>query len=97
MVNKKMNIPKEIKIYCKKCKKHTSHKLKAFKTKKARAMAFGTRRFQRKHKRGYGGKAKFVVKKKKQNVKPVFIAECPVCKAKTYFVIPKRMKKVEFK
>jgi ribosomal protein L44E len=32
---------------------------------------------------------------KKQNKKPTFIAECAVCKAKHYFVIPKKMKKVE--
>ncbi len=92
-----MKMPKEVKIYCKKCKKHTKHKLKLVKGKKARALSKGTRKFQRKHKKGYGGKAKFIIKKKKQNVKPAFVAECIECKTKTHFVYAKRMKKVEFK
>ncbi|MEW6294950.1 MAG: 50S ribosomal protein L44e [Candidatus Diapherotrites archaeon] len=90
-----MNLPKEIKVYCRKCRKHTVHKLKAFKTGKARSLAFGTRRFKKKHKQGYGGKAKFPLIVKKQNKKAAFMAECLVCKKKIPFVIPKRMKKVE--
>ncbi|MBS3058408.1 MAG: hypothetical protein J4478_03315 [Candidatus Diapherotrites archaeon] len=35
------------------------------------------------------------MKPKKQTKKPTFIAECPVCHSKCYFVIPKRMKKAE--
>jgi large subunit ribosomal protein L44e len=92
-----MNIPKEIKVYCKKCKKHTVQKLKPFKTKKARTDSIGTRKNQAKHKSGYGGKAKLIATVKKQNKKPTFIAECLECKTKQYFVIPKKMKKVEFK
>jgi len=92
-----MKIPKEIKLYCKHCKKHTLHKLKLFKAKSASIISKGQRRFIRKHKKGYGGKAKFIIFKKKQNKKPTFIATCPVCSKKQYYVIPKRMKKVEFK
>ena len=69
--------------------------MKLFKTGQARSLAIGTRRNVRKHKRGYGGKAKFVIKVKKQTKKPAFLAECPACKTKRYYVIPKRMKKVE--
>lgn len=90
-----MNIPKTIEIYCKKCKKHTTHKLKLFKAAAIRTLSKGTRRFQRKHKSGYGGKAKFTIKPKKQTKKPTFICECNVCKQKIYKVVPKRMKKVE--
>ncbi|MFH0970090.1 MAG: 50S ribosomal protein L44e [Candidatus Diapherotrites archaeon] len=90
-----MKVPKSKKIYCKKCNAHTSQKLKLFKTGQARTLSIGTRRNVRKHKRGYGGKAKFVIKVKKQTKKPVFLAECPACKTKRYYVIPKRMKKVE--
>ena len=61
-----MKIPKKIELYCKKCNAHTTHKLKTAKAKKARADSFGTRRFQKKHKKGYGGKAKFAIKAKKQ-------------------------------
>ena len=91
-----MNLPKEIKDYCKKCNSHTSHKLKHFKPGKARALSQGTRKNVAK-KKGYGGKYQFTAKVKKQNKKGAFIAECTVCKAKHYFVIPKRMKKIELK
>jgi ribosomal protein L44E len=58
-------------------------------------MSWGTRENIRKHKKGYGGKAEFIATVKKQNKKPTFVAECSVCKAQHYFVIPKRMKKAE--
>jgi large subunit ribosomal protein L44e len=90
-----MKIPKEISLYCKKCKKHEKHKLKVFKTKKSRALSIGTRKNVAKHKSGYGGKAKFIATVKKQTKKPTFVAECPVCKSKQYYVIPKKMKKAE--
>ncbi|MFH1696558.1 MAG: 50S ribosomal protein L44e [Candidatus Diapherotrites archaeon] len=90
-----MNMPKTINDYCKKCDKHTEHKLKHFKPAATRKMSWGNRENIRKHKKGYGGKAEFTATVKKQNKKPVFLAECAVCKSKHYFVIPKRMKKVE--
>lgn len=92
-----MNLPKTLKSYCKKCKKHTEHKLKAFKTRKPRALSIGTRKNEEKHKSGYGGKAKLIKPVKKQNKKPVYVTECVVCKVKGYYVIPKRMKKTEIK
>ncbi len=87
-------MPKTVKDYCRKCKKHTEHKLKQFKSGTARALAEGSRKNVEK-KRGYKGKYQFPAKVKKQNKKPTFIAECSVCSTKHYFVIPKRMKKVE--
>lgn len=90
-----MKVPKTKKLYCKKCNAHTDQKLKLFKSGSPRSLAIGTRRNVRKHKRGYGGKAKFVIKVKKQTKKPTFVAECAVCKSKRYYVIPKRMKKVD--
>lgn len=92
-----MKIPKQIKTYCKKCKKHQPHKLSQYKSRGARTLAVGTRKNVRKHKKGYGGMAKHIATVKKQNKKPVFTAECSVCKAKHYYVIPKKMKKTEFK
>ncbi len=89
-----LKIPKTISDYCKKCNKHTEHKLKQFKPGKARALAEGQRKNIEK-KRGYKGKYQFPAKIKKQNKKGAFVAECGVCKAKHYFVIPKRMKKFE--
>jgi large subunit ribosomal protein L44e len=88
-----MEIPKTIMDYCKKCNKHTKHKLKEFKSRPARALAKGQRRNVAK-KRGYGGKYQFVATVKKHNKRPVFVAQCDQCGAKHYFVIPKRMKKV---
>ncbi len=90
-----MEIPKEVKSYCKKCKKHETHKLKVFKVKKPRAQSKGTRKNVAKHKSGYGGKAKHIGTVKKQTKKPVFVAECVICKAKHYHVVPKKMKKTE--
>ncbi|HIH10011.1 MAG TPA: 50S ribosomal protein L44e [Candidatus Diapherotrites archaeon] len=90
-----MHIPKEQSLYCPKCNTHTEHKLKQFKSGQARALSIGTRSNIRKHKKGYGGKAKFTATVKKQNKKPTFIAECAVCNRKVYRVIPKRMKKAE--
>ena len=90
-----MLVPKEQSLYCPKCKTHTEHKMKQFKPGQARAMSIGTRSNVRKHKMGYGGKAKFTATVKKQNKKPTFIAECAICQRKIYRVIPKRMKKTE--
>lgn len=90
-----MNIPKTIKTYCKKCKKHVEFKLKTFKPAAARNTAKGQRKHLFKTKHGYGGKSKFPKIQKKQTKKPTFLAECTVCHSKRYFVIPKRMKKAE--
>ena len=89
-----MNLPKTIKTYCVKCNKHTSHKLKLFKAGSARALAEGSRKNVAK-KKGYKGKYQFPAIIKKQNKKGCFLAECSVCHKKHYFVIPKRMKKIE--
>lgn len=90
-----MNLPKEIKDFCASCNQHTLHKLKPFKPGQGRTLAWGNRQHNRVNKAGYGGKAEFIATVKKQNKKPVFLAECSQCKKKHYFVIPKRMKKVE--
>ena len=89
-----MNMPKEIKDYCKTCKTHTSHKIKHFKTGRPRIDAKGNRKNEAK-KSGYLGKYEFTATVKKKNKKPTFIATCGTCKAKHYFLIPKKMKKVE--
>jgi len=89
-----MNIPKAIKDYCAKCKRHTEHKLKIFKSGKARSLSEGQRKNVEK-KKGYKGKYQFTAVVKKQNKKPTFVAECTVCGAKHTRVVPKRMKKAE--
>jgi large subunit ribosomal protein L44e len=89
-----MIFPKEKKLYCIKCKKHTKHKLKEFKSGAARTSAAGARRHERNTKHGYMGKYKYTVLVKKQNKKPTFIAECAECKQKIPYSLGKRMKKV---
>ena len=39
-----MKVPKTVSDYCKKCNKHTDHKLKQFKSGKARSLAEGQRK-----------------------------------------------------
>lgn len=95
-----MEIPKTITTYCPSCNSHELHKLKHYTVtgmQNARTLAFGVRRNVRKHKRGYGGKAKFPKTPKKQTRKACFTAECEKCKKKHYYVYHKRMKKPEFK
>jgi large subunit ribosomal protein L44e len=68
-----VNIPKEIRTYCPKCKKHQVHTVSIYKAGKRRALAEGERRHSRR-KKGYGGQ-KYPLQKefskttKKQTVK----------------------------
>jgi len=86
-------MPKEKKIFCSKCNKHTNHKLKEFKSGKTRSMAAGQRRHLRNTTKGYLGKYKYVVMNKKQNKTPTYVAECVDCKRKVPYSLGKRMKK----
>lgn len=48
-----MKYPKEVRIYCPYCKKHTIHKVEVVRKKQRRSLAAGQRRFLSKLK-GYG-------------------------------------------
>ncbi|MFX1486535.1 MAG: 50S ribosomal protein L44e [Promethearchaeota archaeon] len=68
-----MRISKNIRTYCPKCKKHSSHTVSLYKRGKDRTLAAGARRYARK-KAGYGSQPKPVPKKvakttKKQSLK----------------------------
>ncbi len=91
-----MDVPKEKKVYCKKCKRHTVHKLKEFKSGTGRTMAQGNRRHKR-NTAGYMGKYKFIATVKKQNKTPIFVATCVECDSKAPYSLGKRMKKGELK
>jgi large subunit ribosomal protein L44e len=91
-----MDVPKEKKLYCKKCKKHTLQKMKEFKPAAGRPMAQGNRRHKRNTK-GYMGKYKYVATVKKQNKTPTFVVTCTICNAKAPYSLEKRMKKGELK
>lgn len=77
MVN--VNVPKEIRTYCPKCKKHQVHSVSLYKAGKRRALAKGERHHER-EKRGYGGQKyplqrEFSKTTKKQTLK----LKCKVC------------------
>ena len=62
-----MKVPKEVKIYCKKCNEHTEHKLKQFKEGSKSSLKEHARKHEAKHVKGYGGKSRHVVHIKKQS------------------------------
>jgi large subunit ribosomal protein L44e len=49
-----MNVPKQIRTYCPKCKTHQIHTVSLYKAGKRRALAKGERHHKR-EKQGYGG------------------------------------------
>jgi len=77
-----MNVPKEIRRYCPKCKKHTLQKISIYKAGKRRGSAIGERRHAE-DKKGYGGQ-KFpkLAKPAKTTKKFTPILTCPECKKK---------------
>ncbi len=89
-----MEMPREVTRYCRKCKKHTKHKIKEYRAAKARTLAAGTRRHER-NIAGYGGKYKAIAHKKKLYKRPTFVATCTACGAKHLFSLGKRMKKLQ--
>lgn len=77
-----MNIPKEIRRYCPKCKTHTTQKISIYKAGKRRGSAIGERRHAE-DKKGYGGQ-KFpkLAKPAKVTKKITPMLTCNVCKKK---------------
>jgi large subunit ribosomal protein L44e len=74
-----LNVPKEVRTYCPKCKQHQAHTVTLYKAGKPRALAKGARQHTRK-KRGYGGQKyplqrEFAKTTKKQTLK----LKCKVC------------------
>merc|ERR1711957_246470 len=77
-----VNIPKSRNTYCRKCKKHTPHKVTQYKTGKASLSAQGKRRYDKKQ-AGFGGQTKPVFHKKAKTTKKIVLKfECTKCKAK---------------
>jgi len=79
LVSDDMNVPKEIRTYCPKCKVHQIHTVSLYKAGKRRALAKGERHHNR-EKKGYGGQKyplqkKFAKTTKKQTLK----LKCKVC------------------
>merc|ERR1712060_438311 len=77
-----VNIPKNKNTFCRKCKKHTPHKVPQYKTGKASKTAQGKRRYDKKQ-AGFGGQTKPVFHKKAKTTKKIVLKlECTKCKAK---------------
>mmetsp|Transcript_50588 Transcript_50588/g.141673 ORF Transcript_50588/g.141673 Transcript_50588/m.141673 type:complete len:109 (+) Transcript_50588:117-443(+) len=77
-----VNIPKNRNTYCRKCRKHTPHKVSQYKTGKASLSAQGKRRYDKKQ-AGFGGQTKPVFHKKAKTTKKIVLKfECTKCKAK---------------
>eukprot|EP00438_Fugacium_kawagutii_P005937 Skav229287 [mRNA] locus=scaffold952:424174:450144:- [translate_table: standard] len=77
-----VNIPKTRNTYCRKCRKHTPHKVSQYKTGKASLSAQGKRRYDKKQ-AGFGGQTKPVFHKKAKTTKKIVLKfECTKCKAK---------------
>ena len=77
-----MNLPKETKSYCPKCKSHQTMKVSIYKAGKRRGSAAGERRHALR-KKGYGGQ-KFpkLAKPAKTTKKVTLIETCTTCKKK---------------
>ncbi len=77
-----VNLPKEKRAYCPKCKSHQTMKVTIYKAGKRRGSAAGERRHALR-KKGYGGQ-KFpkLAKPAKTTKKVVLIETCTVCKKK---------------
>ena len=77
-----VSVPKSRNTYCKRCKKHSGHKVTQYKAGKASLVAQGKRRYDAKQK-GFGGQTKPVFRKKAKTTKKVVLKiECTKCKCK---------------
>ena len=74
-----MKVPREIRTYCPRCRKHTVHTISLYKPGKRRSLAEGQRRYLAKLK-GYGSKRKPEQKKTaKITKKQVLRLKCREC------------------
>ncbi len=73
-----MKVPKEMNAFCPSCRKHTKHKVKNPSKGKARGLAWGTLRHERRTK-GYVGKVKGQATVRKQGKRQKVILVCTVC------------------
>ena len=80
-------MPKQIRTYCKKCKKHTVHKVSQYKKGMDSLTRQGKRRYDSKQ-RGFGGQTKPIFRKKAKQTKKITIKlECSICKRKRLQVL----------
>eukprot|EP00438_Fugacium_kawagutii_P005936 Skav229286 [mRNA] locus=scaffold952:422364:423542:- [translate_table: standard] len=78
-----VNIPKTRNTYCRKCRKHTPHKVSQYKTGKASLSAQGKRRYDKKQ-AGFGGQTKPVFHKKAKTTKKIAKRMKPIKRTKHF-------------
>ena len=79
-----VHVPKTIRTYCPKKKRHTVHKVSQYKAGKASLLAQGKRRYDMKQ-AGFGGQTKPVFHKKAKNTKKIVLKlECTETKARSF-------------
>ncbi|XP_072756662.1 LOW QUALITY PROTEIN: large ribosomal subunit protein eL42 [Anoplolepis gracilipes] len=77
---KMVNVPKQRRTFCKKCKVHKTHKVTQYKKSKERHASQGRRRYDRKQ-QGFGGQTKPIFRKKAKTTKKIVLRmECTECK-----------------
>jgi large subunit ribosomal protein L44e len=77
-----VTIPKKIRTYCPKLKKHTVHKVSQYKKGKESAYSQGRRRYDSKQ-AGFGGQTKPIFRKKSKTTKKIVLRlECSESKVK---------------
>ncbi len=92
-----MKIPKEVRIYCPYCRKHTKHTVEVVKKKPRSKLSAGQRRFLRKMK-GYGSFPKENPKGREKPTKRIDLRyKCSVCGKKHVHGRSFRAKKFEIK
>lgn len=74
-----MKVPKELRAFCPRCKRHEVHSVSIYKRGRERALAAGARRYERKQ-RGYGGQKKPIQRRLfKAAKKQVLKLTCKAC------------------
>ncbi|KAG5346557.1 RL44 protein, partial [Acromyrmex charruanus] len=80
IINNYVNVPKQRRTFCKKCKVHKNHKVTQYKKSKERHASQGRRRYDRKQ-QGFGGQTKPIFRKKAKTTKKIVLRmECTECK-----------------
>ncbi len=97
-----MKLPDRLQAYCKKCGKHTLHRVRQEKTRHRGGGMGATARNTKRNRRGYGNQGKFSKKPvtatkmaSKSSKKVDLRLECPECHKKWVMSRP-RTKRVEF-
>ncbi|KAL2733734.1 60S ribosomal protein L44 isoform X1 [Vespula squamosa] len=80
VIHLQVNVPKQRRTFCKKCKVHKPHKVTQYKKSKERHASQGRRRYDRKQ-QGFGGQTKPIFRKKAKTTKKIVLRmECTECK-----------------